>query len=136
MKILIDTNILLDVALRRQPFFADSARVLDWAEANPKAAAVAWHSVSNFAYLVKGDARKFLGDLLSFTEVAAGSTATVRQALAMPTRDLEDALQASAALEFGADLIVTRNIADYKKLPIKALTPTDFVAAYMTEGEA
>jgi len=131
VKILIDTNLLLDVALNRQPFFADSARVLDWAEANPKQAAVAWHSVSNLAYLVKQDARKFLGELLAFVEVAAGDTATVRQALAMPTRDLEDALQAGAALEFGADLVVTRNPADYKKLPIKAVTPAEFVAQYL-----
>jgi predicted nucleic acid-binding protein len=132
VKILIDTNILLDVALRREPFFADSAGVLDWAELNPKQAAIAWHSVSNLAYLVKRDARGFLADLLAFVEVAAGDTATVRQALAMPTPDLEDALQASAALEFGAELIVTRNPSDYKKLPIKAMTPADFVAAYGT----
>jgi predicted nucleic acid-binding protein len=78
VKILIDTNILLDVALRREPFFADSAGVLDWAELNPKQAAIAWQSVSNLAYLVKRDARSFLADLLAFVEVAAGDTATVR----------------------------------------------------------
>lgn len=130
MKILIDTNILLDVALRREPFFTDSAGVLDWAELNSKQATIAWHSVSNLAYLVKRDARGFLADLLAFVEVAAGDTATVRQALAMPTPDLEDALQASAALEFGAELIVTRTVSEYQKLPIKAMTPTDFMRAY------
>jgi hypothetical protein len=56
VKILIDTDILLDVALRRAEFFADSAAVLSWAEANPGQAAVAWHSLSNVAYLVKPDA--------------------------------------------------------------------------------
>lgn len=131
MKILIDTNVLIDVALRREPFFADSVRVIDWAEQNPKQASIAWHSVSNFAYLMKQDVRRFLGDLLVFIEVAAGDTATVRQALAMSTRDFEDALQASAAIRFGADLIVTRNIADYKKLAIAVMTPTNFVANYM-----
>ena len=131
MKILIDTNVLIDVALRHEPFFADSVRVIDWAEQNPKQASIAWHSVSNFAYLMKQDVRRFLGDLLVFIEVAAGDTATVRQALAMPTCDFEDALQASAAIRFGADLIVTRNIADYKKLAIVVMTPTNFVANYM-----
>lgn len=135
MKILIDTNILLDVALRREPFFADSAGVLDWAELNPKQAAIAWHSVSNLAYLVKQDARGFLADLLAFVEVAAGDTATVRQALAMPTPDLEDALQASAALEFGAELSVTRNPGDYKKPLIKVMSPAEFVATYGVKGE-
>jgi predicted nucleic acid-binding protein len=131
MKILIDTNILLDVALSRTEFLPDSAAVIDWAELNPKQAAVAWHSISNLAYIVKQDARNFIADLLAFVEVAAGDTATVRQALAMPTRDLEDALQASAAIAFGADIIVTRDVADFKKLPIKAMTPAAFAKAYM-----
>jgi predicted nucleic acid-binding protein len=135
MKILIDTNILLDVALARPEFYADSAKVLDWAELNPKQAAVAWHSISNIAYLVKQDVRAFIADLLLFVEVVAGDTSTVRQALAMQTKDLEDALQASAAIEFGADMIVTRNVKDYKQLPIKTLTPTAFVAAFMPNLE-
>lgn len=126
MKILIDTNILLDVALRRNPFFEHSSAVLDWAEMNPKQAAVAWHSIANLAYLLKQDARAFIGDLLTFVEVASGDTANVRQALAMPTKDFEDALQASAAIHFGATLIVTRNTADFKKLPISAVTPAQF----------
>ncbi len=135
MKILIDTNVLLDVAFKREPFFADSVRVLKWAELNPKQACIAWHSVSNIAYLVKQDARGFLTDLLIFIEVAAGDTSTVRQALGMQTRDFEDALQASAAIGFGADLIVTRNTADYKKLPITAITPAKFVEDYMADEE-
>lgn len=130
MKILIDTSLLLDIALQRAEFFADSAAVVDWAEANPKQAAVAWHSISNLAYLVKQDARAFIADLLAFVEAAAGDTATARQALAMPTKDLEDALQASAAIRFGADIIVTRNISGFKKLPIKAMTPAQFARDY------
>jgi len=134
VKILIDANILLDVALNRPAFVADSVRVLDWAELNPGQAAVAWHSIANVSYLLKQDARGFLADLLAIVEVAAGDTASVRQALAMPTRDFEDALQVAAAITFGADLIVTRDIADFKKLPIAAVTPVSFVADYMTDA--
>jgi predicted nucleic acid-binding protein len=133
VKIFIDTNVLIDVALNRREFVDDSARVLDWAEANPKQAAIAWHSVSNLAYLVKQDARGFLSDLLAFVEVAAGDTATVRLALSMSTQDLEDALQVSAAINFGADIIVTRDTNDYKKLPVTAMTPTNFVRIYMAD---
>jgi len=133
MRILIDTNILLDVALQRQAFMADSTKVIDWAELNPKQAAVAWHSISNLAYLVKQDARAFIADLLVFVEVASGNTATVRQALTLPTKDLEDALQAAAAFVFGADIIVTRNISDFKNLPIKSMTAAEFARIYMSE---
>jgi predicted nucleic acid-binding protein len=131
MKILIDTNILLDIALRREPFFGDSVRVLDWAESNPQQAAIAWHTVSNVAYLLKQDARGFLSDLLLFVEVAAGSTSTVRQALMMQTPDVEDALQVGAAITFGADLVVTRDVSDYKRLPIKVITPSGFASQYL-----
>jgi predicted nucleic acid-binding protein len=135
MKILIDTNILLDIALERSEFFAESSAVIDWAELNPKQASVAWHSISNLAYIAKQDVRGFVADLLTFVEVAAGDTSTVRQALAMPTKDLEDALQASAAIAFGAVMIVTRDVADYRKLPIKTMTPSDFAATYMLESD-
>jgi predicted nucleic acid-binding protein len=135
MKILIDTNVLLDVALNRPEFFADSSAVLDWAELNPKQACVAWHSISNLAYIVKQDPRSFIADLLTFIEVAAGDTSTVRQALAMPTKDLEGALQASAAIASGADIIVTRDVNDFRKLPIKAMTPSGFASAYMPESD-
>lgn len=130
MKILLDTNILLDVALRREPFFADSAAVLTWAEQNPGHAAIAWHSIANLAYLVKQDARAFIADLLEFAEVGAGDARAVRQALRMPTRDLEDALQASAAIEFGADMIVTRDIQDFKRLTISPITPEQFAKRF------
>jgi predicted nucleic acid-binding protein len=133
MKILIDTNVVLDVALGRTPFMANSIQVLEWAEMNPRQAAIAWHSVSNIAYILKENPREFLSGLLAFVEVAAGNTATVRQALAMPTRDFEDALQAGAAIDFGAEIIVTRNLADYKRLPLNAMTPTEFVTAFMSD---
>ena len=45
MKILIDTDILLDVALRREKFFDESAAVLSFAESKPRQSAVAWHSL-------------------------------------------------------------------------------------------
>ena len=52
----------------------------------------------------------------------------------MPTRDLEDGLQAAAAIRFGADLIVTRDSADFKKLPITAVTPAQFIAEYIADA--
>lgn len=70
MKVLLDTDILLDVALRRAEFVNDSAAVLSWAEANPGSAAVAWHSIANLAYLIRPDGREFIRDLPEFIEVA------------------------------------------------------------------
>lgn len=131
MRILIDANVLLDVALNREQFVADSARVLDWAESNLRQAAVAWHTISNVAYLLKGNARPFLLDLVGFVEVVGGDSAVVRQALALPTSDVEDALQVSAAVLFGARCIVTRDLAHFRRMPIEALTPQQFAAKFL-----
>jgi len=51
MRILLDADVLLDVALKRQAFLAASQEVLRWAEGEPGQAAVAWHTLSNIAYL-------------------------------------------------------------------------------------
>lgn len=128
MRILLDTDVLLDVALRRSEFFEDSAAVLAWAEANPGSAAVAWHSVANLHYLVRPDCREFIRDLLNFVEVAPVATDDLRAALGFPMKDLEDAMQASAALAFGARYLVTRNLPDYRKSPVPAISPGAFRA--------
>lgn len=127
MKVLLDTDVLLDVALHRTEFYDESAQVLEWAEASPGQAAVAWHSLSNLAYLVRPDARSFLRELLKFVEVARADTGTARQALDLPLSDLEDALQAASALAFGASLIVTRNLAHYRSAPVPAVSPGEFL---------
>ena len=127
MKTLIDTDILLDVALQRVGFFPDSSRVLEWAEAAPGQAAVAWHSLSNLAYLLRPDARSFIHGLLEFVEVAPVATLQARQALNLPLQDFEDALQVASALSFGANYIVTRNFAHYRRSPVPALSPRQFL---------
>ena len=128
MKILIDTDILLDVALRRSEFYAHSAAVLSWAEANPGQAAVAWHSLSNLAYMIKPDARTFIADLLDFVEVAPVSTSDMLVAVGLPMKDLEDAMQVAAALSFGSRHLVTRNLPDYRRSAVPALAPQAFLA--------
>ena len=128
MKILIDTDILLDIALRRSEFYAHSAAVLSWAEANPGQAAVAWHSLSNLAYMIKPDARTFIADLLDFVEVAQVSTPDMHAAIGLPMKDLEDGMQVAAALSFGARHLVTRNLPDYRRSAVPALAPQAFLA--------
>lgn len=63
MKVLLDCDLLLDVALLRQPFVEHSAAVLRWAEVEGEAV-VAWHSLANCAYMLKDGGRSFLKGLL------------------------------------------------------------------------
>jgi hypothetical protein len=132
--VLLDTDVLLDVGLRRARFFGPSGAVVEWAESEPGQAAVAWHSLANVSYLLRPDARPFIRDLLEFVEVAPTGTDAAKQAVGFPMHDLEDALQAAAALAFGASYIVTRNARHYRRSPVPAVSPIDFLAALGRSG--
>ena len=127
---LLDTDVLVDVALDRVPHSGPSSELLDRIERGPESACIAWHSVSNFYYLVApsrgGEStRDFIVELTRFVEVAATDTEGVRYAAELPMADFEDAMQVAAARVCGARLIVTRNLRDYQRSPISAVTPSE-----------
>lgn len=128
MKILIDCDVLLDVALGREPHYEASARLLDWAEQHPGKAAVAWHTLANFFYLTDGKTREFIEELTAFIEVPATGSEALRYALGLDFKDFEDAMQVAAADVHLAQHLVTRNLRHYRKSPIKALSPAEFLA--------
>jgi len=125
MRLFLDTDILLDVLLEREEFISKSARVLDWAEAHPGHCAVSWHGLANIHYLSNDGALDFINELTEFCVIPNAGTSEMKRALELSFKDLEDAMQTSTALLFGAQAIVTRNITDYRNSPIKALRPTD-----------
>jgi predicted nucleic acid-binding protein len=125
MRVLLDTDVLLDVALAREPHTENSVAVLKWVQAGGEAA-VAWHSLSNCAYLLKGG-RPFLNKLLKLVDVATVGTADARLTLGLPMSDVEDAFQAAAAVAWKADFIITRNLPDYRKSPVPAISPAEFL---------
>ena len=135
MKIFIDTDVLVDVALDRAPHAATAGTLLDRLERNEAAGFMAWHSASNLYYLVspkrgKRDTRIFLLELTEFIEIAPSSTESLRQAARLDLRDFEDAMQVAAAMACGADVIATRNVRDYTKAPIGAATPASVLGMF------
>ena len=125
---LLDTDVLIDLALDRQPYSDAAAALLDEIEATGQTAFIAWHSVANFHYLVSPSrgrrrARDFIVELTRFIGVEAGDAAAIRYAASLPMKDFEDAMQVAAARSCGASRIVTRNIKDYERSPIPAITP-------------
>ncbi len=126
--ILLDTDILIDIALDRHPHAGPAAELLDQIEHGAERACIAWHTVSNFYYIVAavrggGDARDFIVELTRFVAVAATGTEAIRYAAELPMADFEDALQVAAARACGARHIVTRNVRDYVRSPIPAVEP-------------
>lgn len=132
--ILIDTDVLIDVALDRQPFSDAASELLDRLQTGPKRAFVAWHTVSHFYYLVApaeggSDARAFIAELIRFVAVADCGTNAVAHAVRLEMDDLEDAMQVAAARACGARFVVTRNVRDFKRSPIPAITPVEALEA-------
>jgi predicted nucleic acid-binding protein len=126
--VLIDTDVLIDVALDRSPHAEPAAGLLDLLERRSGSAFVAWHTIADFSYLVaptRGGRpiRDFVLDLLRFAEAAPATTEALRKATRLQMRDFEDAMQVVAAEACGADMIATRNIRDYARSPLRAATP-------------
>ena len=131
---LIDTDILIDVALDRHPHSDAAAELLDRLQKGPKRAFVAWHTLSNLYYLVSPrhsgrGARDFVAQLTRFVAVATTGTDAIQYAARLPMADFEDAMQVAAARACGARHIITRNLADFRRSPIPAIAPRDALDA-------
>ncbi|MDE2979628.1 MAG: PIN domain-containing protein [Gemmatimonadota bacterium] len=128
--ILIDTDVLIDVALDRKPFSNAASELLDRLQTGPKRAFVAWHTLSNFYYLVAPshgglDTRSFITELIRFVAVAECGTDAIAYAARLDLADFEDAMQVAAARACGAGFVVTRNAKDFTRSPIPAVTPSE-----------
>jgi predicted nucleic acid-binding protein len=133
VKILIDVNVILDVLLAREPWAADSARLLDAVERKSVSGYVAGHTITTAYYIVaRGAGRRkaatAVTDLLRIVKVVPVEAADFGQALVFGMDDFEDAVQAAAAAKIGADFVATRNQKDFRRSPIKARSPSELLA--------
>ncbi len=128
MRALIDTNVILDVLLRRDPHYSHSAEIWALVEQGLAQGSIAAHAVTTVHYVV----RKHLGApratevirlVLDVFDVADVSAAVLARSIALEWPDFEDAVTASAALAANCDLIVTRDTSGFSRSPVKALTP-------------
>jgi predicted nucleic acid-binding protein len=132
ISVLIDLNIILDTLQRREPHYQDSARVLASAEKGMIQGMLAAHSWTTLFYLyARGQspdqARVHLTELLQFLAVALVDQAVIEQALNLPYRDFEDAVQMMAGMRAGALYLCTRNVADYRAGPLPVLQPAELL---------
>lgn len=132
MKIFLDTDILIDVALDRKPFSNDASLLLDKLEMKQADGFIAWHTISNLYYICSSSfqdrkLKGYIKDLLIFLSVSETATKDAIRALGLNVCDFEDAMQISAAMSCKADFIATRNIRDFKHSPIPACLPGEII---------
>ena len=131
MRVLIDTNVVLDFVLNRMPFADSAATLFQHIERQTFSAAVSASAITDIFYLLekeKMDAITFLKDFLLAVDVLGVDKAIIMCALYSGWTDFEDAVQAQVAIENNIDAVITRNTKDYSKLKeIQVLTPTEFL---------
>ncbi len=134
-RILIDSDIILDVFTDREPFTEQSSQVLALCETGEIHGFVTPVICSNTYYIMRslsGHDRviELLRKLCSITGILAMDREIVLQALDTGFRDFEDALQSCSAVARGdIDVILTRNVRDYRQSPLAAMTPEQYLKA-------
>ena len=136
MNVLLDTDVLIDLAMDREPYSQAAGALIDALERHSGSGFMAWHSISSFYYLVapsrgRGSAKTFLLDLAQFIQVAPATTQGLVFAGSLKMHDFEDAMQVAAALACRADVIATRNLKDYARSPITAAEPGTIVKDFL-----
>jgi len=132
-KVLLDTNVILDFALKRDPFYKDAQIILkEIVNGNAFGYITASMTTDIFYLLQKTNGKTFafntLADLLIILDVLTVYREDVHSALRSGWDDFEDALQTHVAVRYGLNAIVTRNNKDYRKaLKIDIILPHDFI---------
>jgi len=122
MNIFFDTNILLDIALRREPHFKKSGEIFSEALQDHRCF-MSWHSVSNLYYILgkfegRSKATLFIKKMTTVCKIASVGHDDLAVAFRYDNGDLEDSMQIAAALNCNAEIIMTRDPKGFAKSPI------------------
>ncbi len=131
-KVYFDTNILLDIALKRQPFINDALALITLIENNKIIGYVNGVTIVNIHYIMskskgKETALKFVSDLMRFFRVATIDNIVIDQAINSGFSDFEDAVQEFSASNSKVEIIVTRNTKDFKNSRLQVFEPKQFI---------
>ena len=140
MKVLVDTNVILDVLLKQEPFYKDSFVIFQLADSKKIRGVLAAVSMTNVFFLLRkakkdiSDVYRIMDKLTSLFTVAPIIETTIPTALSLRWKDFEDAIQYITAKENNVDYIITRNEVDFKNSDIPYMSPADFIA-FLKENE-
>ncbi len=137
---MLDTNVVLDVLQARAGFVDESQAVFEMVEANAISGLLCATTITTLAYLAaktlgRQQAARHIRQLLMLFEVAPVNRAVLDGALKSKAPDFEDAVLAEAALHAGARAIITRNLRDFALSPVRAYTPTLWLAMHPRQAE-
>ena len=137
MRVLLDTNVIVDVLQQREPWREDGEAIFIAAAMNQITACVTAKQIADIHYmtkkLFKGQphvdnlAKQIIGKLMSFMEIEDTCAADCQTAMGINNNDFEDAMLIACAVRESMSCIVTRNAEHFKGSCVPVVTPADFV---------
>ena len=137
MKILLDSDILLDFFFNREPYFTYSKEVLDLCEKKKVEGFITPVIFSNVYYLLRKNFSKetcftFATGLMNVVDIISIDKSVVLKSLQSDFNDFEDALQNFSAESSGLKILLTRNLKDCQKSSLRIMTPENFLNTFNT----
>ena len=133
MKILVDTNVILDALISREPWNESAEKIFLMGANNIVDMYITASSATDIYYLIRkhlhdtANAKQVMGKLYSLMGILEVTGTDCVEALASPIADYEDAVVEKVASRKDMDYIVTRNIKDYQAGSIQVIFPDDFI---------
>lgn len=136
MKVLFDTNIVLDVLLKREPFYTSASQLMSKVEQQEIEGYLSATTITTVFYLLaksldKNSAQHYLKLILQLFQIAAVNQIVIEQAVLSNFRDFEDAVLYQAAKQAQCEMIITRNLNDFKLASIPVMTAEQFLIHHM-----
>ena len=133
MRVLVDTNIILDDFLEREPFVEDAAALMEAIESEQIVGYVTATTLTNIFYIARRQtrsielARQAVSETLTLMEVCLVDRAILEAAFASNLRDFEDAVQLACAMASRLDAIITRNAQDFAGATLPILSTSELL---------
>lgn len=139
MRVLVDTNVVLDYLLEREPYTESARKIVLACKQKKLIGCIAAHTVSNMFFILRKtysveERRTILTDVCRLFDVEGIDRAKILQALDnMDFKDFEDCLQMQCARSFQADYIISRNLEDFANSEVPCISPDEFCAKHISE---
>jgi len=134
MRVLIDSNIILDCIAKREPHAISARLIFKMCACNEIEGFISAHTVSNLFYILRKDLsvakrKEILLKLCQvFTVLGIDDIKLISSLENENFNDLEDCLQDECANDFNADYLITRNVSDFKNGKVKTIEPNEFLS--------
>ena len=135
MRVILDTNVVLDVLLDREPFIKAAVDIFCLVEGSRIEALLCATTITTINYLLiqslpASKARDALRKLISLFEIATVNRPVIERAIVSKIKDFEDAVLDAAGQMAGVDSVVTRNTKDFAGSVLKIFEPNEFLAQF------